>query len=451
MAISTGLKNSLNRIRELSTTIYTQYVPMMEDDTDIAKLAEPVLTVPEVYNEFCNALINRIVYTQVDAKMFNNPYKALQEKNMPLGYAGQEIYINPAHGRSYDANDFAGILQKYEADVKVQYLTKNLDAQYPVTIVRTKLKEAFVSWEALDRFISALSQSLYNGMYIDEYRYTKALISSAYKGNNVKTCVISGISSEATAKAFIAKAREFFLNFQTPSTEFNAWHQVGGAGKAVTTWAAPEDIVIFLRNDIRSYIDVNVLAAAFNLTSAEFLAANIYPVDNFDVYNPETGNKVFDGSKIVGLIADRNWFKIKKIDQFMEDQRNANNRSYQLYLNNIMMFEYSLFANAVVFATEAPAVPVTAIDFGAESAEIEQGDHEGFDMTITPATGTTEIVYSVTTAPAGGSAEDLVLTASDNGRHLDVAVDAEATAGNYTVKAAAGSVEATMTIVVKAA
>lgn len=451
MAISTGLKNSLNRIRELSSDIYHQYVPLLEDDSDIVKLAEPVLTVPEVYNEFCNALINRIVYTQVNAKMFRNPYAALQESNMPLGFAGQEIYINPAHGRAYDANDFAGILQKYEADVKVQYLTKNLDAQYPVTIIRTKLKEAFVSWDALDRFISGLSNSLYNGMYIDEYRYTKNLIASAYKGNNVVVEVVDGVTTEQTAKDFISKARLHFLNFQTPSSDYNAWHQVGGAGRPVTTWTNPEDIVIFLRNDIRAYTDVNVMASAFNLSKADFLAANIYPVDNFDVYNPETGAKVFDGSKIVALIADRSWFKIKKIDQFMEDQRNANNRSYQLYLNNIMMFEYSLFANAVVFATEAPSVAITDLDWDEESVTIEAGEHEGLDLTVTPATGTTAITHTITAYPEGGQASDIVVTDSDNGRHVDLAPNAAATAGNYTLTSAAGGVSTTLTVTVTSA
>lgn len=452
MAISTGLKNSLNKIRELSSEIYHQYIPILEDDSDIAKLAEPVLTVPEVYNEFCNALINRIVYTKVNAKLFKNPYQALQEQDMPLGYAGQEIYINPAAGRTYDVNDFAGILAKYDADVKVQYLTKNLDRQYPVTIIRTKLKEAFVSWDALDRFISGITNSLYNGMYIDEFRMTKSLVSSAYKANNVKIETISAVSSEATAKAFIEKARNLYLNFQTPSSEYNAWHQVGGAGRPITTWTDPEDIVIMLRNDVRSYVDVNVLASAFNLSKSDFLAANIYPVDNFDVYNPETGVKIFDGSKIIGFIGDRRWFNIKKIDQFMEDQRNANNRSMQLYLNNIMMFEYSLFANGVIFATEAPEVKVKTIDFGTATVEIDQGDHEGLDVTITPAQATSTITYTCTAAPVGGNTSDLVITTSDNGRHVDIAAKADADAGDYTVTASAesGTVTDTLTVTVKA-
>ena len=90
-------------------------------------LAQPLFNVPEVYNEFCSALINRIVYTQVDTlRDFKNPLKDLEGSIMPLGYAGQEIHINPAKGRRYNADDFAGILQKYEADVKVQYLVKNM-------------------------------------------------------------------------------------------------------------------------------------------------------------------------------------------------------------------------------------------------------------------------------------------------------------------------------------
>lgn len=444
MAITAGLKNSLNRIRELSSDLYSQYVPMLEDDSDIAKLAEPILNVPEVYNEFCSALINRIVYTSVETRMFNNPLTDLQRNDMPLGYAAQDVYVNAAAGRQYDVNDFAGILTKYEADVKVQYLTKNLDVQYPVTIVRTKLKEAFVSWEALDQFINGLSTSLYNGMYIDEYAYTKSLVSSAYKGNNVKVQVVSNpAASEANAKAFIKEVRSLFTKFQSPSAEYNAWHQVGGAGKAVTTWAAPEDIIFMTTADIMAEVDVEVRSGAFSPKFVEFLTARTYIVDNFDVINRETGVKIYDGSKIYGLIADRSWFKIKKIDQFMEDQRNANNRSLQLYLNNIMMFEYSLFANAVIFASEAPAITATAIEFGTESVEIAAGDHEGLDVTVTPAQATTAIEYEVTE----GTADDLVLTATDNGRHLDIKATSGAS-GDYTVTATAGSVSDTLTVTV---
>ena len=379
MALPQGLKTSLNKYREISSDIYQKYIPVIEDNTDIGTFASPILSVPEVYNEFVGALINRIVDTQIEVKSFNNPLRGLEGAVMPLGYANQDVYVNPSKATQFNVNDTVGLLQKYESDVKVQYLVKNMDLQYKVSVERTKLKEAFVSWEALDRFISALSQSLYNGMYIDEYRYTKALVSSAYKNNGVivETVSTSPTASEDAAKAFVTKAREYFLNFQAPSSAYNSWAKVGGAGKPVTTWSNPEDIVIMIRNDIRSYLDVNQLAGAFNIEYAKLLG-NIYTVDNFDVYSDE-GVKVFDGSNIYGILADRNFFKIKPVDQFMEEFYNPNNRMRTFFLNNIKLYEYSLFANAVIFASGEATVNPTGFKFLV-------GGEEKTSLTITEAT-----------------------------------------------------------------
>ena len=445
-----GLKNSLNKIREISSDIYQKYIPIIDDDTDISSFASPILTYPEVYNEFCGALINRIVYTAIETRTFNNPLRGLEGNVMPLGYAGQEIFVNAAKGRQYNPEDFAGILKKYESDIKVQYLVKNMDLQYCVTIIRTKLKEAFVSWDNLDQFITGLINSLYNGMYIDEFRFTKALVSSAYAGNLVQVETVSNpSSSEALAKTFLTKARELFLNFQMPSTKYNAWAKVGGSGRPVTTWTEPSDIVILLRNDIRSYLDVNVMASAFNIDSATLLG-NIYPVDNFDVYSDD-GEKVFDGANVFALIADRNWFKIRPIDQFMEQDYNANNRAMQYYLNNIKMYEYSLFANGVVFATAENTVQPTAIKFVKDGEEIstlsiaENGDPVEVQLVTTPysANGTITIASSAegkaTAALKSGETKVVVITPVDDG------------SANVTASANSGAVTATLAVTITAA
>lgn len=96
MAIPSGLKNSLNAIREISSEIYSQYIPIIDDDTDIGTFGTPILTVPEVMNEFIGSLVNRIVYTQFETKYFRNPLQVLEGEQVPLGYAGQNIYTNPA-------------------------------------------------------------------------------------------------------------------------------------------------------------------------------------------------------------------------------------------------------------------------------------------------------------------------------------------------------------------
>lgn len=437
-----GLVTSLNALREMSvngSSIYHQYIPVIDENTSISTIAEPVLTVPAVANDFMSMLVNRIVYTQFETKYFRNPLQILEGDRIPLGYAGQEIYVNPAKGRKYNVNDFAGLLQKYEADVKVQYMTLNSDLQYPVTVTRHDLKKAFTSWESLDRFIDQLSNSLYNGAYIGEYRYTKNLIGSAYSYGGVQVETVSAITDEASAKAFVKKVRNLFLNFQTPATTFNAWAKVGGEGNPITTWSNPEDIVVILRNDVRTEIDVDVLASAFNMDKAT-LMGNILTVDNFDIIDDE-GVKRFDGSNILGMIADKSWFKIKRQDMYLDEFYNANNRTWQYYLNITKMYQYSLFANAVVLATAEPTIAITSMDYKENVVEIKQGDVENLEITVTPFGAT-----SPTITYASSNKSVFTVVADSNNRIAKVTGVGEGTA---ILTATAGNVKATVTINVK--
>lgn len=353
MAVSEGLKTSLNQIREISSEIYHRYVPIIEDDTSIAQFATPILENTDVRDEFLSNLIKRIVYTQFEIKYFRNPLQVLEGDSIPLGYRGQEIYVNPAKGRKFNPEDFAGLLAKYTADVKVQYMDVNMDIQYPLTVLRSTLKQAFVSWGDLESFIDQLSNSLYNGCYIDEYRYTKNVVASAYKQDYAIIQLITAPTTKELAKDFITKARTLFLNFQTPSSNYNSWKKVKSDDQyPIITWTDPENIVFMVRNDIRAFLDVNVLADAFNMDKTTLLG-NILTVDNFDVYNDD-GEKIYDGSNILGMIADKSWFRIKPQDRFLDTFYNPNNRTMQYYLNNIKMYNFSLFANGVIFATALP-------------------------------------------------------------------------------------------------
>ena len=434
-----SLVTSLNRIREVSSTIYHQYIPELTSESDIGKLATPVLSVPEVYNEFCNALINRIVYTQFLAKAYRNPFVVLEGDALPLGYAGQEVYVNPTKGRVYNPDDFAGLLIKYEADVKVQYTAINVDVQYPVTFSRQALKKAFTSWGDLESFIENLSNSLYNGAYIDEYNATRQLIAGAFKDNIAQYVTVSAVNSEVNAKAFVAKARELFLNFQTPSSSFNSWAKIGGSGRPVVTWTNPEDVVFIVRNDVRAYMDVNVLASAFNMDKAELLG-NILTIDNFDIY-AEDGTKIYDGQYILGMIADKAWFRIRRQDMFMDSFYNPNNRSIQYYLNNIKMYNASLFANGVVIATSAPTVASTALAFNETSPTVEEGKKITLTLTATPFQANDTITFS------SGTEAKATVEKVDNRTVEVTGVDD----GTSVITATNGTVSATVTVTVTAA
>jgi hypothetical protein len=353
---SNGLVTALNKMREMSVSegsIYHQYVPVITDLTSIGEFGTPILEYTDVRNEFMTKLVKRIVETQIEGKVFNNKLSQLEGEQVPLGYSIQDIYVNPAKGRKFNVEDFAGLLQKYEADVKQQFLTVNMDMQYPVTITRAKLKNAFTSWGALESFITGITNSLYSGANIDQYNFTKYLVSNAFRNGHTINKVVTAPTTEATSKAFVKAARALALDFAEASSDFNAWAKVNtDDSKALVTWTEPEDIVFVLRNDVIAELDVDVLASAFNIGKAE-LMGRIIGVRNFDMYS-DAGTKVFDGSSILGIMCDRKWFKIKSQDLELDSFYNANNRTWQYYYNVVKMYNYSLFANAVVFCTAEP-------------------------------------------------------------------------------------------------
>ena len=440
--MNNALKQSLNALREISSEIYHKYVPIIDDSTDISQFATPILDVPVVMNEFCDVLVNKLVYSQFESFTFNNPLRVLEGESIPLGYAGEHVYVNPAKGRGFNVNDFAGLLFKYEADVKVEYHTVNSDLQYPVTISRQQLKKAMTSWDNLAEFITSLSNSLYNGCYVDEFRFTKNIISGAYKENRGVIETITAVTTEATAKAFVEKARELFLNFQLPSTKYNAWAKNGGAGKPITTWTRPEDIVLIIRNDVRAKIDVQSLASAFNLSYADFMG-NVITVDDFDSYDDD-GNKVFDGSAIVGMIADKSWFKIKTQDMYMESFVNPNNRTIQYYLNVIRMYNMSLFANGVIFATAQPTVGATEVEIlEGSTLTLTAGDTASINVKTKPFTANPTLTYT-----SSATSYATVLKDSSNEKKAVITAVAE---GSATITVSDGTHTDTIAVTVNAA
>lgn len=441
MGVKNGLAIALNDLRQNASNQYQEVVPIVDENTSIESFTAPLLNYPKLFNEFCEVLVQRIIYTKFESKVFRNPLKVLEGDKIPLGYLGQEIFVNPAQGRDFDVDDFAGALKKYESDVKVQYQYINFDKQYPVTIVRQSLKQAFVSWGALEDYISNMTNSLYNGYYIDEYRNTKALVTNAYRSNAVQVQVVTNPTTEALIKQFVKLARTYFLNFQTPSSKYNAWSKIGGYGREVITFTNPEDIVMLVRNDIRSEIDVDALSVAFNMDKTTLLG-NILPVDDFSIYD-KNQNVVYDGSKILAIICDKSWFRIKEQDLYMDEFRNANNRSVNMYLNAIKMFNYSFFANAIVFATEEPTVTITDMSLDKTEVEVEADEEVTVKVTTTPFSANTPTITVASNATS-------VATASISGKTITIKGIASGVSddGEATITVTAGNVTKTIAVTV---
>ena len=438
MNLSEGFQTALNEIRETlieDNKLYQSQLPIVDYTTSSQVYGHSLLSLPaDLRNKFINALVDRIAYTSFNIRYYKNPFENLKGNETPLGAIGQNIYVNPAKGRVYNIDDFAGLLAKYESDVKAEYNEINADFQYPATIVRQELQKAFVSWRSFEDLIMGISASLYNGSYIDQYKLTKLLISNAYRTNSItmETISVSNINSPSTAELenITAKLRELYLNFQEPSDDYNAWKKVGGYGRAIETWTPAEDIVVFINTKMASWLSVKVLANAFNISEAS-LMGRVYTTKSFDVFDGD-GNKIFDGSKIVAQICDKRWFKIRDIDMFMDEFYNANNRSWQKFLNYRGSYNYSFFANAVQLVTEVPSISATAIQFQNSSETLVMGTPKVLEIVTTPIGATETITFT-----ADDSETYVELEKIDN-RHVKVTPKA-ATGSAVTITATGGT------------
>lgn len=428
---STGLQTALNKMREMSVesnSIYHQFVPVVTDSTTIGEFGQPILDSQNVnvLNDFVG-LLKKVVYTAVYNKTFNNPLASLEGDRMPLGQFIEDVYVNPAKARGFNVNDFAGLLQKYEAKIATQYLTVNSDLQYCVTITREKIRNAFTSWDNLEGFVSGMVNSLYNGAYITRYNQTKGLVLAAYTGNSIQYETVSAVTSEATGKALIKKMRADYNKMQVPSTAYNAWNKVKGGDLALKTWSDPQDIIVMISADVEANVSVDVLAAAFNMDKADFLG-RVIVVDDFSQYDDD-GTLAVDGTAIQAVIMDRAWFKIKTQDFAADEFYNANNRTWQYYLNDVRMVNYSLFANAKVYATEAPSVTATDIEAAESSATVEEGKKVSVPFELTPPNATTVVTAS---SSAEGTA-----TAEIKGKKVEI-TGVDAGSATITISAGAG-------------
>lgn len=428
--MSAGVK-TFNFIRNNSTEAFVNVVPSATED-NIAQIKDILFndSYQPMLNEFVNNLINRIGLTIIRNKSFSNPLALFKKGAVPLGTDIQEIYENPAVAEQYEYSNtaMAKLLTITDPDTHVAYYRRNRQDLYTKTIAREGLQGAFDSWDKFEDFVSAITQSLYSGNYIDEFKYTKELIDGAYANDKVIVERVSAPVDTATSKAFLKKVRALYSKMSFPSTEYNAYSKLSGSTKPVTTWTDPERVVLIIRADVMAEVDVEALASAFNLDKANFLG-RVIQVDKFE------------HDEVLGVICDEAWLQIYDNVFRFDEFYNARVMAWNEYLHAWGTWAISPFANAVVLATASP-VAVTGIDLGADVALglTEDAAGEEVDVTLTPSNATSTISYS--------SSDEGVFTVSKVS-DTEIVLYPKSV-GSATLTAKAGSVTDTATITVSA-
>ena len=329
-----------NAIRNSASEAYQNAVPRATG-TNIQDVGNPILNYQSVQNEFLSALVNKIAFTFVSNKMWDNPLSFLKKGAVPLGLDVEDIYTNPAIGADYEPDNFQGILIPETPDVKAAYYRRNRQTKYKVTIKNAQLQAAFTSWGNLESLIAAIVNSLYNGNTIGEFNLLKELVGSYTAAGKIIQNVTPLPVDEATSKAFMQKLRSVSYGMNFPSSAYNSYVRLGGdATKPVVNWSETSEQVIIVRADVAASVDVQALAAAFNLSYQDYVAQQII-VDNF---GPATN--------MFAMIADRKMFQIRENLRKMTEFFNGEVIAWTYWYHCWDTYALSPFENGVAFVTE---------------------------------------------------------------------------------------------------
>lgn len=329
--------NVLNTILAQASADYQARVPQATQ-TNISEVGSAVMSYQATENEFLSALVNKIAMTIVRNKTFRNPLAVLKKGGVPLGKNIEEIYTNPATGTIFDPTG-ANLLKRELPDTKAIYHSMNRQGQYKATVSKSQLIQAFTSYEALEKLLNSIVNSIYSGDNLDEFMLMKELFASAITGNKLKTVDVSPVGATDTAKAFVKSIKTVGQAMQFPSKNFNSYYDINSAtdAKPVITWTPLENQVLILRNDVSVEVDVELLAQAFNVSYTDLQQRTLI-VDSFG-----------SAEKCGAILCDEAFVQVYDNLTQMESFHNGEGLYDNFIYHHWQTYSLSLFANAMAF------------------------------------------------------------------------------------------------------
>lgn len=441
----------LNAIRNASSVDFKNFVPYAADDAgSVKEIGSVIMQMPQLQNEFLTNLVNLIGNQVITSRLWNNPWAMFKRGTNGYGMTEEEIYVDLSKGFPYDPGlAESKVFEREKPDVRAAFHPMNCQVTYKTTIQQADLRKAFRDENGMQSLIAKITESLYTSANYDEFCSIKYMIASMIlKGLVYPVDISSASTGETLQKEYATKFRSISNKWEFLSTDYNP------AG--VHNFALKDDQFLIMNAEANAAMDVNVLAAAFNMERAEFLG-HVILVDNFgsndysrltDIYGSDGVQiQVPDASAITALnaipavLVSRDWFRIYDNLTVANEIQNPQGLYFNYFLHRFLTFAASPFANACVMTPTAPNV--TAVSVSPSTATVEAGDTVAFTATVTYAG---YAPHGVTWSISGNSSEDTYITSAGI---LHIASDEED--GTITVTAKSNykpSVTATATITV---
>lgn len=428
---SNASRDVVNAIRNSASVDYQNKVPILTPNADnIREIGQIITDSPDLLNTFTDALFNRIGRVIITSRLYSNPWSVLKDGILDLGEIVEEIFIDLVSAQEFDPETAETELFKREIpNIKSAFHVLNFQKFYKTTTSRAEWQTAFLSLASLEDIIERVIGRLVTSANYDEFLVMKYLLAKRLTNGQMHLVSIPDSTSEANLKSATSLIRATSNKYEFMNSKFTL--------AKVTTHTPKADQYIFINAEYEALLDVEVLAAAFNMSKAEFFGRRI-PFDGFkdmDLdrlnsllatepnYTELTQDDLDALEKVPVFLVDREFFKIFDNLLVSDSVYNPQSMSMNHILHKWTTFSTSPFANASAFVIGTPAV--SSITLSPATANALPGSTVNLTASVTTA-------YFANAAIVWSVEEDAPATIDKNG---NLTIDEDATAGDITVTA----------------
>lgn len=281
------------------------------------------------FNQFIDILVNRIGMTYVRGQLFNNPLAAFKGEKLNYGSSIQEIVPKWIKAHAYE-DDVETLLKMHRPDAVQIFHSQNRRDQYPITVNDNELRTAVESEYGLNNLVARIMDVPRNSDEYDEYRIMLNLLSYYERNYGFHKVKVDEPVDETSARALLKQIRAMAGKLRFPSTLYN--------NVPVPVFSGMDELVLMITPDALASIDVDALAAAFNVDRADIQMRTVI-VDEFPI------------AGAVALLTTRDFFVCNDTLYNTTSFYNPQTLSTTYYLNHWGVYSVTPAVPAILFTT----------------------------------------------------------------------------------------------------
>ena len=300
--------------------------------------------VPINVEMFINCILDKIAYTQIFDKRYDNPLSRLISGEIAFGQYVENIRtIAGVKEEDYRVQDFepdvTNVYQKRKPVVVTEILSINHRKKLMTTLTEKQITTAFTNDASMQSFLNMVVSDM--GMQRKAWEFAKekeALMKGVAK--------YEYIENEEDYAGFYLKIKNIITNFKDYDNSLY-YNKILNPEPI----ADVSDLYIIMSEDFKNATNVNYLATLFNVDYAELK-------DNF------ISIKEFPDKNVKCMIVDKRAINFKNVMNATTELKNPADLTWNLWYHFWRMFEMSDFFGCVAIAVKNSSVVAPTVDKG---------------------------------------------------------------------------------------